>query len=68
MFGISPSDLPWWGWFLCAVGAGIISHMSGNAAEDKAYFNDLLFYAFGIGAIICVLMAILCLVKLQWGD
>ena len=22
---ISPSDLPWWGWLLCAVGAGIVS-------------------------------------------
>jgi hypothetical protein len=68
MFGINPSDLPWWGWFLRAVGAGIMSYMSGDAAEEKKYFNHLFFYAFGIGAIICVLMGIACLVNLRWGD
>lgn len=27
---ISPSDLPWWGWLLCSVGAFIVAAISGG--------------------------------------
>jgi hypothetical protein len=64
----SPSDLPWWGWFLCAFGAGIISLAAFAASEKKD--TGCLGYLVGILGIIAGflfgIIGIIRLVKWIW--
>jgi hypothetical protein len=75
MFGISPADLPWWGWLLCGGGAAIIALFVGmisSVQSDKkgggGCFLYLVAAVFGLAAAGCGLVGIIRFVKWVWGE
>jgi tellurite resistance protein TehA-like permease len=63
---MSPSDLPWWGWFLCAFGAGLVAlliALFSSTREKKVYFSIVMYCVFGIAAVVCGIIGIVRLVK-----
>jgi hypothetical protein len=66
-FPISPSDLPWWGWLFCAVGAGIIGVIAVLINETYDNFATVtLIVVSWIAAAILLLVAIIRFVKWVW--
>lgn len=72
---ISPSDLPWWGWILCAIGAGIVALITGIFASVKFEGNEidgagclsvLVAIVSGLGALGMGVMGIILFVKWVW--
>lgn len=63
---ISPSDLPWWGWLLSAVGAGIVSVVCFVLHEESD--GGWMVFAVGIISAIATLpLALLGLVRfVKW--
>jgi ABC-type branched-subunit amino acid transport system permease subunit len=68
---VSPSDIPWWGWFLCALGAGLVSFLIAlfsSTREKKFYFSIVMYFIFGFTAAVCGIIGIIRFVKWVWGD
>ena len=67
---INPSDLPWWGWFLCAIVAGIIAFFAYMAASEAsqrkgggAVFASLVAWLLTFAAAGCAFLGILSYMK-----
>jgi len=63
---MSPSDLPWWGWLLCAFGAGLVAlliALFSSTREKKVYFGIVMYCVFGMFAVACGIMGIIRFVK-----
>jgi hypothetical protein len=64
----SPSDLPWWGWLLCAFGAGIISIIAFAFSEKKG--AGCMGYSVGVvgmvAGFLCGIIGLIRLVKWIW--
>jgi tellurite resistance protein TehA-like permease len=68
---MSPSNLPWWGWFLCAFGAGLVAlliALFSSTREKKFYFSIVMYYVFGITAVVCGIIGIIRFVRWVWGS
>jgi hypothetical protein len=76
---ISPSDLPWWGWFLCSIGTvGICgfwwmvaralgrARLIGRGLPNVAVFATLASIASGVLAAVLVFIGIIRFVKWIW--
>jgi hypothetical protein len=65
---ISPSDLPWWGWLLCSLGAWIVCWIAYALAEDyKAFFLSVLVaFVSGLTGLVTGCMALILFVKWVW--
>jgi hypothetical protein len=70
---IHPSDLPWWGWLLCALAAVSVASMGKITVDAKRSVNKpspFSFLMFVLGAwasIILGTIAIVRLAKWAWG-
>ena len=67
---MSPSDIPWWGWLLCSIGAGLVAlliALVSSTREKKFYFSIVMYYVFGISAVVCGIIGIIRFVKWAWG-
>jgi hypothetical protein len=66
---ISPSDLPWWGWIICAVVLGGVALFAYIYAEESLeggrHAMSLSFLA-GLAASLCDLIGIVRLIKWVW--
>lgn len=66
---MNPSDIPWWGWFLCAVGAWAIAAIIFNLAEKADeegildYLGRMLFLAFAGAGIVAASIGIIRFIK-----
>ena len=63
---MSPSNLAWWEWFLCAFGAGLVAlliALFSSTRERKFYFSIVMYYVFGIAAAVCGIIGIIRFVK-----
>jgi len=72
---MSPADLPWWGWTLCAIVTFTISFFSARYASNeserrggKGGFAYLLAIVFGLATFGTGLIGILRFVKWVWGS
>jgi hypothetical protein len=65
---ISPSDLPWWGWLLCAIGAGILSGFSYVLYEesDGGWMVFVVSIVSGIATVPLAILGIVRFVKWAW--
>jgi len=64
---ISPSDLPWWGWLLCSLGAGVISWIAIEVSESKnGCLAALAAFVSGLIAVITGVMGVILFVKWVW--
>jgi hypothetical protein len=68
---ISPSDLPWWGWLLCAFAAACVASFLVKAADvtvDETAQNGVGCVAMVVGLIAagCALIGVIRLVKWVW--
>lgn len=73
---MSPSDLPWWGWLLCAVPFYAVGVFMGWQYEGESYMQSpsernlmlfkALWYGFWILALFCALVGVVRLVKWAW--
>jgi len=63
-FSISPSDLPWWGWFLCAIITGLLCLLNcweivnAGIEERRDWIYHVLAVVTGIAAVVCFLLGI----------
>jgi len=67
---MSPSNLPWWGWFLSAFGAGLVAFLIAlfpSTREKRVYLSIGMYCAFGITAVVCVIIGIIQFVRWVWG-
>jgi hypothetical protein len=65
MFGINPSDLPWWGWILCGFGFAVVGWIVGNRGEEShrgfvGMVVSILLYMIGA---VCAVIGIVLFVK-----
>jgi tellurite resistance protein TehA-like permease len=63
---MSPANLPWWGWFLCAFGAGLVAlliALFSSTREKKIYFNIVMYCVFGIAGLVCGIIGIIGFIK-----
>lgn len=65
-----PSDLPWWGWLLCAAIAGTVSAAI-SARDEKSEkgvgcFSLLLMLLFGVAACVTASIGVIRFVKWVW--
>ena len=68
---ISPSDLPWWGWFLCSIGAGIICAIASALADTSkgsGFLAGLIALVSGLVGLIAGAIAIIRFVKWVWAS
>jgi hypothetical protein len=69
---ISPSNLPWWGWLLCSLGAWIIGAVAiGMSDQKEERTGCLLGLIGGIAALIGFLttaMAVILFVRWVWNS
>jgi hypothetical protein len=67
---MNPSDLPWWGWLLCAVVAWTVSAIAVKCTEGKGGSHETLagtiFILFGLAGLLAALIGIVRLVKWVW--
>jgi hypothetical protein len=61
MFGISPFDLPWWGWILCGFGLAVLGSLAGksggeNRAEIVSTFVSVILY---VAAVVCAVIGVI---------
>jgi len=62
----NPSDLPWWGWLLCAVGAGIFSVFC-YLSYDEGDGGLLVLVGSVVGAVATLLLTVIGLVRfVKW--
>jgi len=67
---MNPADLPWWGWLLCALGAGFVALMIAaysSTREKTLYFSIVMYYIFGLAAVVCGIIGAIRFVKWVWG-
>jgi|HubBroStandDraft_4_1064222.scaffolds.fasta_scaffold3657226_1 hypothetical protein len=63
---IRPSDLPWWGWLLCAVGAGIVSVVC-YMSHEEGDGGWMAFVVSIVGAVATLLLFVIGLVRfVKW--
>lgn len=64
----SPSDLPWWGWLLCAGGAGLVCFFSATYAssEKGGCLSGVIAFISGFAGLICGVIGIVRFVKWIW--
>lgn len=72
---MSPTDLPWWGWMLCAIGAFVVSFFSviyasneSNTPGKSGGFAYFLAVMFGLTTVGTGLIGIIRFVKWVWGN
>lgn len=73
---MSPADLPWWGWMLCAIGAFVVSFFSVIYASSESNtpgksgggFAYILAVVFGLATVGTGLIGIIRFVKWVWGS
>jgi len=72
---MSPADLPWWGWMLCAIGASVVSFFSAIYAANESRIsrrNDgiayLLAIIFGLATVVTGSIGLIRFVKWVWGS
>ena len=64
---ISPSDLEWWGWLLCALGGAIVTAIAALFSEDGDNVAAVLIaIAAGIATMICAGIGIIRFAKWAW--
>jgi hypothetical protein len=70
-FPISASDLPWWGWILCAIGCWILVAGETIAADEEWLPGPLAIPAViltGLVGVICAVIGVVRLVKWAWAS
>jgi hypothetical protein len=71
MFGISPSDLPWWGWILLGFVAAVIGFFRGALADtskdDSGCGTMILVCLLYLFALLCGGIGLIRFVKWVWG-
>lgn len=66
---MSPSDLPWWGWLLCAAGGGIVCAVSYVVHDDgKVRISDIIGFLSGAAGALCAFIGIIRFVKWVWNS
>jgi hypothetical protein len=67
----SPSDLPWWGWLLCSLGAWVVYVIAHAFTEDVKGAGGCLAIPIalisGLAGLITGAMAVIRFVKWVWG-
>ena len=70
----SPSDLPWWGWLLCALGCCVLSvigqakvtYDSVRGKGGRGYVGKALIVLGGAACFICAVIGVVRFVKWVW--
>jgi hypothetical protein len=62
----SPSHITWWGWLLCAVGAGVVSSISANYADKEHRFAG--YVVARITGIQGFIFGVIGIIKWIWGS
>jgi hypothetical protein len=68
MFGINPSDLPWWGWILCGLGFAVFGWIAGKRGEesDSEFLGLIVSILLYMMAAVCAVIGIARFVKWNW--
>ncbi len=64
---MTPADLPWWGWLLCAVGAGVLgAALTSLANKENGCLATVIRNLAFIGALILFVIGIIRFIKWVW--
>jgi hypothetical protein len=66
---MNPSDLPWWGWLIGAIGGGILAAIIGSLGSRNDRYDWIsvpLFFAVILATIGCFAIGIIRFIKWVW--